>query len=734
MASLMPQGKQQYFDSNGNPLAGGRVYTYESGTSTPLATYSDQAGAVPNANPVVLNARGEATIFWGSAPYKVALKDASDVEIWTQDNLQALVGVADLASTAATKGAALVGFDGGTLAAYLKNKSAQVVDSITALKAIDKTKFTRAFVTGYYAAGDGGGGDYWFDSTDTTSTDNGGTVIVATDGGRWKLIHLGEVSLKQFGAKIDGATADNTAIQAAIDSGLALFMPPGTAILTLSQNITLEGGATVCALKAKTRLRLRGAGMHLSILKIKDNESTDASPKYFNLMASNEVLDGVEISDIGFDLNGANNPISPDRGSGTYNLFNCAALMVSGSVGTVGVDARMTNSKIIRCQVYNSPGVTCIAVGQSNAAGYTLGNNIEIAHCRFYNNGLDTNDHSSVYMWADNVNVHHCDFDHPSSSSGTEGPYAAAELHGSRNFFTHNTVRNYPWGVYVAGNLTSVARGQFVTDNDFIVAQKAVICFNETVGEPGMADIHVSRNHIHLTELHTLAAVKRCLDFFPSQGNVDGVTIAENTIYTTDTYGAYAIAIGALAVGRGIFNVKISENIIKGFSTPVLAGAAGAGAFFDLDISRNTVADMKANTTSPTITLGVYVVGANGRLSIFDNIISGVASHPNIGIYLDAGTLDDLHMGGNVVDKDAAAAVSDNVTVNGRRSGQQATTFAALPAQSTWKIGDIAHNSAISELGVAPNKYIIEGWARITDGTGNVLNTDWLQRRALTGN
>lgn len=111
MASLMPQGKQRYTDNNGNNLAGGKLYTYASGTSTPLATYSDQAGAVPNANPVVLNARGEATIFWGSAPYKVALKDASDVEIWTQDNLQASIGAADLASTAANKGASLVGIE-----------------------------------------------------------------------------------------------------------------------------------------------------------------------------------------------------------------------------------------------------------------------------------------------------------------------------------------------------------------------------------------------------------------------------------------------------------------------------------------------------------------------------------------------------------------------------------------------------------------------------------------------
>lgn len=86
-ASLMPQGKQAYFDANGDPLAGGKVYTYAAGTTTPLATYSDQAGTTPNANPVVLDARGEATIFWGAGPYKVSLYTSADVLVWTQDNM-----------------------------------------------------------------------------------------------------------------------------------------------------------------------------------------------------------------------------------------------------------------------------------------------------------------------------------------------------------------------------------------------------------------------------------------------------------------------------------------------------------------------------------------------------------------------------------------------------------------------------------------------------------------------
>ena len=89
MAVLSPQPKMQFTTAAGVPLSGGKVYTYTAGTTTPQATFTDNTGATPNPNPIILNSRGEANIWLGAANYKFRLTDANDVEIWTVDYISA---------------------------------------------------------------------------------------------------------------------------------------------------------------------------------------------------------------------------------------------------------------------------------------------------------------------------------------------------------------------------------------------------------------------------------------------------------------------------------------------------------------------------------------------------------------------------------------------------------------------------------------------------------------------
>lgn len=86
--SQVPYPKFQAFDANGNPLVGGRLYTTASGTTTPLATYTDATGATAQTNPVILDARGEANVWLqNGVAYRYRLADASDVTLWTVDGI-----------------------------------------------------------------------------------------------------------------------------------------------------------------------------------------------------------------------------------------------------------------------------------------------------------------------------------------------------------------------------------------------------------------------------------------------------------------------------------------------------------------------------------------------------------------------------------------------------------------------------------------------------------------------
>lgn len=87
----------QFFDNNGNPLAGGKLYTYSAGTTTYQSTYTSVSANVLNTNPILLDSAGRvpgsSEIWLSDAVYKFILKDKNDVLIETWDDISGINNV-----------------------------------------------------------------------------------------------------------------------------------------------------------------------------------------------------------------------------------------------------------------------------------------------------------------------------------------------------------------------------------------------------------------------------------------------------------------------------------------------------------------------------------------------------------------------------------------------------------------------------------------------------------------
>jgi hypothetical protein len=110
--NLSPVGNGfQFFTNNGEPLVGGKLDTYQAGSTTPLTTFTDSSGLIPNTNPIILGTDGRPPdTIWLSEGffYKFVLSDANDVQIQVYDNLYGIIGVSPPAATPIPSGGILL--------------------------------------------------------------------------------------------------------------------------------------------------------------------------------------------------------------------------------------------------------------------------------------------------------------------------------------------------------------------------------------------------------------------------------------------------------------------------------------------------------------------------------------------------------------------------------------------------------------------------------------------------
>lgn len=139
------------------------------------------------------------------------------------------------------------------------------------------------------------------------------------------------------------------------------------------------------------------------------------------------------------------------------------------------------------------------------------------------------------------------------------------------------------------------------------------------------------------------------------------------------------------------------------------------------------------------------------RLPIFHNISFGTTTSGSNTIYgvTSASTywsVGDRIKGTGIPTASYITYVSNDTLVISRKATASATislydaTYTktarrtSIPDTGSWRVGDYVENTTPAETGSSGSKYIVRGWNRITNGNNNILNTDWVEERTLTGN
>ena len=138
MAQFLTPSLLQVLNSSGQPYSGAKLYIYQTGTTTALSLYSDEALATPAANPVVADSAGYfANVFIAETKFKAVIKDSSDVTLKTLDPVYS-IGASDAVS------AANVSFDGTAIGYAATNVQDAIEEVDTVYAALTGAAFTGA--------------------------------------------------------------------------------------------------------------------------------------------------------------------------------------------------------------------------------------------------------------------------------------------------------------------------------------------------------------------------------------------------------------------------------------------------------------------------------------------------------------------------------------------------------------------------------------------------------------
>lgn len=290
--SLIPQ----WFTNLGIMAGGGTLATYVAGSvSTPVTTYTDSTGLVPNANPLTLSssgrpvsASGAPVAFWvpSGTVVKFAAFDAVGNQLDVLDNVSALGDPSSSGSLQALLASAASSNAGGTgpvAGADLVANALKSYDTFADVRAANAPTLVTGQtlniqVQGALSVNDGLGGDFYWNAT-SSAADNGATVLKPNSintAGRWlrlfsppfgtqgTLASAATTDLGTLGTNLVSITGTTTITSfggsASTARPLYVLGFTGALVLTNNSGILMPGGVSVVTAAGDSALALYTGG------------------------------------------------------------------------------------------------------------------------------------------------------------------------------------------------------------------------------------------------------------------------------------------------------------------------------------------------------------------------------------------------------------------------------------------------------------------------------------------
>lgn len=757
----------QFFDDNGNPLSGGKLYTYLAGTTTPAVTYTTNSGAITNPNPIILDAAGRPTEeVWltSGVSYKFVVKNSADVTSRTYDNLGSINDFSSFANTTdPALGDALVGFRQSNSAGNIAGAVGKTVHQ----------KFQE------------------------------------------------NVSVKDFGAVGDGITDDTAAIQLAFTyartcTNPAVYFPTGTYLVT----------STTTLYRLSSGMEVYGDGMDATVIKW--NASSPSSTISLFAGAVSGTIDSATIRDLAIRGNhdtsgyvsescypiliGSCDNLKIYRVKVTYSKIMgivsraCFAVDVDGCVvqycardGINTADCnyvKITNNRIEFCdddsiaghtQTYDIADRNYVVTGNlirfcqgmkflgaravnivGNTIEFCMGQGIAVTTIALgsppsegsaANQGVvivgNTIKNCFDRAYVDNLNQN---APYIAIGGGAANQGALAAVPGRNDTATGTIIDPYPYywtaknasttdpiadnynfvisnntftrDIYPTAHISDLGCGEFYTrtgPNDPAVVsaaylQTAIIAYDK------IYNAKISNN--------VISGLSSGLTLTPETQFFNSV-FENNTISDMTSYGIAANALNtfnqSLIIRNNIFNLDpFLKSTNRGSNgTYLVVGGAPTGIFiqssFGYSIAGNIfknccrITDVNLNTIGVLGGTALQLMATNfiecqPVATGFSTSNKGIGDVPNGSAFIL-----------KCVDSDPVSATY-NTTLN-----NCPISASGVPTTGTYISGHVVLNNAPSVLGTAGSRYIIYGWTKLTTGSTNVLNTDWSELRQLTG-